>query len=107
VRHALVAGSRGVSSLTCLSGRRHARNGIVAVGGGFAITGTTWSSGAGLADAWLVRTDASGTPLWERTFGGEDSDTATTGLALPDGGFVVAFAVGLHDQAWLVTPPTG
>jgi hypothetical protein len=47
-----------------------------APGGGFVAAGFTDSSGAGLFDAWVVRADALGGPVWERTLGDVDDDEA-------------------------------
>lgn len=74
--------------------------------GGFAIAGTTRNNSAGLNDGWLLRVDAAGNLLWDRTFGGGDSDDALAIVALPDGGFAVAGhawskSAGLND-VWVV-----
>lgn len=37
--------------------------------GGFIAGGVTTSSGAGLEDAWIVKTDVNGNELWSQTFG--------------------------------------
>lgn len=81
--------------------------GIVPVaGGGFAVAGQTESRGAGSYDAWLVRIDANGALLWDRTYGGRGADGANGVLARPDGGFVVAgttFSAGdANGDAWVV-----
>lgn len=58
--------------------------------GGFALVGGTTSYGAGGDDIWLVKTDAAGTLLWSRTYGGASYDEATSVYATNDGGVVVA-----------------
>ena len=79
--------------------------------GGYILAGFTWSSGAGLADFWLVKTDASGNEEWSRTFGGTTSDVAHAVRQTRDGGYVLAgwsesFPDG--DHFWVVkTDPSG
>ena len=58
--------------------------------GGFAIAGHTWSKGSGERDMWLLRLDDSGNVIWDKTFGGSDSDKATSIVSLSDGGFAMA-----------------
>ncbi len=43
----------------------------------------------GLMDAWIVKTDASGTILWDRTYGGSGDDFMTSISETSDGGFIV------------------
>ena len=74
--------------------------------GGFALSGYTWSFGAGGYDFWLVRTDENGDSLWSRTFGGRDWDNCYALIQVADGGFALAgitnsFGAGGYDF-WLV-----
>ena len=46
--------------------------------GGYIVAGTTGSSGAGLTDMYLVKTNADGHGLWFRTFGGLNWDSASS-----------------------------
>jgi len=57
--------------------------------GGFALVGYTFSKGAGGSDYWLVRTDAAGAPLWDKTFGGTGNEEAHGTAALPGDGLVL------------------
>jgi hypothetical protein len=74
--------------------------------GGFALAGYTYSFGAGYADFWLVRTDASGDVLWNKTYGGTNYDAAFSMVQTSDGGYALAGytesfgAVGM--DFWLV-----
>ena len=43
----------------------------------------------GKADWWLVKTDSSGTLIWEKTFGGTDDDDPNKIMVSPDGGYVL------------------
>jgi hypothetical protein len=58
--------------------------------GGYVVAGTTRSYGAGSSDFWLIRTDASGSELWDRTFGGADEDDGNSVQQMSDGGYIVA-----------------
>jgi hypothetical protein len=58
--------------------------------GGFLIVGFTDSFGAGGMDVYLVRTDADGNSLWERTFGGPQSEFGWAMAPTSDGGYVLA-----------------
>jgi hypothetical protein len=66
--------------------------------GGFLLAGRSMSGRSGNKasdnygdyDLWLVRIDADGNLLWERSYGGSAYDEATQVLPLPEGGFVVA-----------------
>jgi hypothetical protein len=75
--------------------------------GGYALAGYTNSFGAGGYDFWLVKTDASGTVQWNRTYGGSnENDFVTVLMQTVDGGYALAgdtysFGVGNAD-AWLV-----
>ena len=80
-------------------------SGALALTDGFAVVGTTRSKGAGYGDGWLVRTDAKGVLLWDKTYGGSGDD-ALYGIAPAGDGFVLAgmnrsLGGGL-DDGWLV-----
>ncbi len=63
--------------------------GIVEVsGGGYAIISETDQYGAGLADMWLIRLDANGNHLWNKTYGGSGVDTGFS-LVETSGGFAL------------------
>jgi hypothetical protein len=73
--------------------------------GGYALAGKTNSSGAGAHDFWLVKTDAAGNMLWNKTYGGTDSESAAAVVQTSDGGYAVVgnTRFGVSDgDAWLV-----
>ena len=57
--------------------------------GGYAITGYTASYGVG-GDFWLVKTDSSGTALWNQTYGGIGSEVGHSVVQTTDGGYAIA-----------------
>jgi len=74
--------------------------------GGYALAGDTHSFGAGDADFWLIKTDASGNMEWNRTYGEANADSAHSLVLTSDGGFALAgetdsFGAGGFDF-WLV-----
>lgn len=58
--------------------------------GGYIIAGYTYSERLFDTDFYLIKTDAKGRTLWERTYGGTDSDKAYSVRVTPDGGYIVA-----------------
>jgi hypothetical protein len=72
--------------------------------GGMVILGRTTSFGAGNYDAWLIRTDAAGNELWQKTFGGPNYDWATALLPAGDGGWFIAGTKDISGkyQGWLL-----
>ncbi len=58
-----------------------------APGGGWLITGTTESKGRGSTDAYLIRTDAAGSLIWEKTYGTKRDDYG--GGSVFDGSLVI------------------
>jgi len=74
--------------------------------GGYIVAGYTSSYGAGSCDAWLIKTDSSGTKQWDSTFGGTSYDCAYSVQQTSDGGCILAgytysYGAGSYD-AWLI-----
>jgi len=60
--------------------------------GGYAIAGTTTSSGAGETDVYFVRLDAHGNLQWTKTIGGKKEDVGFSLIQTSDGGYAIAGA---------------
>ena len=58
--------------------------------GGYAMAGYTMSKGAGLNDVWLLKLDAGGELLWDRTYGGGANEWARALVEMPDGSLAMA-----------------
>jgi len=58
--------------------------------GGYAIAGTTTSFGAGGADVYVVKLDATGNLQWTRTIGGKKEDWGSLLIQTSDGGYAIA-----------------
>ena len=50
------------------------------------------------ADFWLIRTDALGNIVWQKSYGGSDSDYGNDVCLAPDGGFVMLGKSYSHDN---------
>lgn len=76
--------------------------------GGYILAGTTNSFGAGREDLWLLKTDALGNKEWDKTFGGEVSDYASSAQQTTDGGYILfgttnSFSAGVYSgDLWLI-----
>lgn len=75
-------------------------------GGGFILAGNTRSKTAGKADVWVVRLDARGQKVWERTIGGARLDYAVSAHPLKNGGFLIGAVTRSKGaggfDAWLI-----
>ncbi|MFC1889090.1 hypothetical protein ACFL4G_04970 [Thermodesulfobacteriota bacterium] len=73
--------------------------------GGYIVAGRTESYGAGDSDIYLIKTDASGSMLWDKTFGDGGGDWASSVQQTTDGGYIVAGTIDIgwmSAQAWLI-----
>ena len=89
-----VLGGTGAEGLACLA---------PTTDGGCVAAGRTMSYGAGNNDVWLVRVNAAGTPVWEKTFGTGANDLGLCVRRAADGGFyVLGQSTSTHIQAFLI-----
>jgi len=63
---------------------------VVTSDGGYALAGNTYSFDYGYADFWLVKIDADGNMMWNRTYGIENDDHPYALVQTSDGGFAIA-----------------
>jgi len=75
--------------------------------GGYVITGTTNSFGAGYSDIYVVKTNVSGETLWTRTYGGTSNDCGCSVQQTTDGGYIIvgftaSFGSGVYDHVFLI-----
>jgi hypothetical protein len=70
-------------------------------GGGYVITGSTLSIGAGNADVYLIRVDVVGNTLLTKTFGGPGNDAGYSVQQTVDSGFII---VGQTESLGGATP---
>ncbi len=80
--------------------------------GGYLLTGSTSSYGAGLNDFYLVKTDSDGKMLMNTTFGGELGETAFTVFNTDTGGYMIfgyteSFGAGSRDMYMVASDPIG
>jgi hypothetical protein len=63
--------------------------------GGFVITGNTFSNDIdvsknnGASDIWLIKLDANGKKVWEKSYGGSEFDDGQSVTLSKDGGFII------------------
>ncbi|MGA1795919.1 MAG: hypothetical protein ACMUIL_08660 [bacterium] len=80
--------------------------------GGYIVAGGTQSAGAGKCDVYVLKLDAKGDKVWEKTLGGKEWDTAHSVAQASDGGYIVAgdsqsFGSGKGDAYVLKLDPNG
>lgn len=80
--------------------------------GGYIIAGITESFGSGWGSVYLIRTNASGTLLWSRIYGGTADDEGKSVQQTRDGGYIIAgkttsFGAGGNDAYLIKTDSSG
>jgi hypothetical protein len=73
---------------------------------GYIIVGKTSSYGEGKGDAWLIKTDANGNKIWEKTYGGTEEDGFARIKQIKDGIYIItgwtsSYGEGKND-IWLI-----
>jgi hypothetical protein len=87
-------GGAGFDNLTCL--RQTADGGYILGGHSESgISGDKSQASKGLADYWVVKTDASGNKVWDKTFGGSSAENFRFIQQTADGGYIL---VGYTDS---------
>ena len=79
---------------------------VETIDGGYAVVGYTESFGAGNQDSWLIKIDNPGKVEWDKTYGGENNDVASSLIRTKDDGYVLvgfteSYGAGSRDL-WLV-----
>lgn len=71
--------------------------------GGYLLSGYTTTGGSGKKDGWLLRVDAQGDTLWQKTAGGPQDDVLNDVLQTADGGVAAAGSIQTKTgtQMWI------
>jgi hypothetical protein len=67
--------------------------------GSFVVGGMTQSYGSSAGDAWILKVDANGSLVWERTFGGEQEIAVFSIAASLDSGIIATGYIDVGDTA--------
>ena len=74
--------------------------------GGFIITGSSSSYGAGKSDVWLIKIDSDGTKTWDKTYGGTNDDGGFSVQQTTDDGYIITGGTWSYGEArsdvWLI-----
>jgi len=79
-------------------GNDYGGNLVLTSDGGYVICGYSETFGLGASDFYLIKTDSSGTMLWNKTYGGYDTERGSSLVLTADGGFLL---VGLTETSSL------
>ncbi|MFH1852452.1 MAG: hypothetical protein ABIA75_08915 [Candidatus Neomarinimicrobiota bacterium] len=86
-------------------GRDLARSVVETFDGGFIVVGATNSFNTGDYDVWVVKTDSSGSQLWNKSYGGELDDGGNSICRTADGGYIITGytnSAGNGGDLWLL-----
>ncbi len=75
--------------------------------GGYIMVGYTSSYGAGLADVWVIKIDSDGNIIWQKTYGGSETDWVASIIQTADGGYIMAGHTGPYIPPGYTEPPDG
>jgi len=70
--------------------------------GDYLFAGRTQSQGSGKSDAWLVKANQDGNEQWEKTYGGDGTDFASSVIETSDGNYLFGGSTQSRNGAWLV-----